>query len=38
LALWAPQYGSALPTLLLTFVLGAASARVGARATQAAPQ
>ena len=38
LALWAPQYGSALPTLLLTFILGAASARVGARAAQAAPQ
>lgn len=27
LAQWAPQYGSALPTLLLTFLLGAASAR-----------
>lgn len=38
LAQWAPQYGSALPTLLLTFVLGAASARIGARATQTAPQ
>ncbi|TAN27689.1 MAG: allantoin permease [Castellaniella sp.] len=38
LAQWAPQYGSALPTLLLTFVLGAASARFGARATRAATQ
>jgi len=36
LAQWAPQYGSALPTLIVTFILGAASARVGIRATQAA--
>ena len=36
LAQWAPQYGSALPTLLLTFVLGALGARFGTRAVQAA--
>lgn len=36
LAQWAPQYGSALPTLLLTFVLGVLSARVGERAAQTA--
>ncbi|CAM5193545.1 Putative hydroxymethylpyrimidine transporter CytX OS=Castellaniella defragrans OX=75697 GN=HNR28_000458 PE=3 SV=1 [Castellaniella defragrans] len=34
LAQWAPQYGSALPTLIVTFILGAASARAGVRATQ----
>ena len=32
LAQWAPQYGSALPTLAATFVLGALSARLGAPA------
>ena len=36
LAQWAPEYGSALPTLLLTFVLGAAGARAGTRRTQTA--
>lgn len=36
LALWAPQYGSALPTLLLTFALGALSARAHAQSTQPA--
>lgn len=36
LALWAPQYGSALPTLLLTFTLGALSARAHARSAQPA--
>ncbi|HEX7387860.1 MAG TPA: cytosine permease [Castellaniella sp.] len=36
LAQWAPQYGSALPTLLATFVLAAASARTRARAAQTA--
>ena len=36
LAQWAPQYGSALPTLLLTFVLGALGARIGTRAVPAA--
>ncbi|WP_322998428.1 purine-cytosine permease family protein [Castellaniella sp.] len=36
LALWAPQYGSALPTLLLTFALGALSARAHARSAQPA--
>ena len=36
LAQWAPQYGSALPTLLATFVLAAASTRVGAHTEQTA--
>lgn len=36
LAQWAPQYGSALPTLAATFVLGALSARTGMRAMQPA--
>ena len=35
LAQWAPEYGSALPTLALTVVLGALGARIGARAAQA---
>lgn len=34
LAQWAPDYGSALPTLLLTFTLGALTARNGIRPTQ----
>ncbi len=33
LAQWAPQYGSALPTLALTFALGALSARGAGRRT-----
>ena len=36
LAPWAPQFGSALPTLAATFVLGALSARTGTRAMQPA--
>jgi len=36
LAQWAPEYGSALPTLALTFVLGALSARRQTRAAQGA--
>ncbi len=36
LAQWAPQWGSALPTLAATYVLGALSARSGSRITQAA--
>ena len=36
LAQWAPQYGSALPTLLATFVLATASTRVGAHTEQTA--
>ncbi|HNN34414.1 MAG TPA: cytosine permease [Ottowia sp.] len=36
LAQWAPQFGSALPTLAATFVLGALSARTGTRAMQPA--
>ena len=36
LAQWAPEYGSALPTLVLTFVLGALGARIGSRTAHAA--
>jgi len=36
LAQWAPQYGSALPTLAATFVLGALSARTGMRVARPA--
>ncbi|WP_368642052.1 cytosine permease [Castellaniella ginsengisoli] len=36
LAQWAPHYGSALPTLLLTFALGALGARAGLRTAPAA--
>jgi purine-cytosine permease-like protein len=36
LAQWAPEYGSALPTLLLTFVLGALGAKIRAHGPQTA--
>ncbi|WP_345798276.1 cytosine permease [Castellaniella sp. MT123] len=36
LAQWAPDYGSALPTLLLTFTLGALTARNGFRSAEPA--
>lgn len=37
LAQWAPQYGSALPTLLLTFILGALTSRARARTDLPSP-